>query len=354
MATGSIEAEIRRIEDDFRSSLAAAAAGDDREAEKALEALRVSFLGKKGRVTGLLKLLGGLPADERPRAGQQVNVLKDAIQSSLDEASRAATERAASAALARERVDFTLPGRERFVGSIHPVTATRRDLERIFRDMGYSVETGPEVEDDFHNFEALNLPKDHPARDATDTFYVEGGLLLRTHTSPVQIRTMESRKPPIRMICPGRVYRRDLDATHLPMFHQLEALVVDEGISMADLKGTTEAVWNRFFGRGVAVRLRPGYFPFVEPGCEYDISCRACDGAGCRICKGSGWVELGGAGMVHPAVLEAVGIDPERYSGFAFGLGIDRIAMMRYGIDDLRLLVENDVRFLEQFPVSCA
>jgi phenylalanyl-tRNA synthetase alpha chain len=348
MATDSIEVEIRRIEEGFSAEIASATrSGGD--VAKALETIRVGFLGKKGRVTEVLKLLGGLPAAERPRAGQLVNDLKQRIQATLDERAAEASGNAARSALARERVDVSLPGRSFFVGSLHPVTQTRRELERIFRDMGYSVESGPEVEDDFHNFEALNLPKDHPARDATDTFYVDGGLLLRTHTSPVQIRTMMARKPPIRMICPGRVYRRDLDATHLPMFHQLEALVVDEGISMADLRGTTEAVWNRFFGAGVAVRLRPGYFPFVEPGCEYDISCRGCDGKGCRLCKNTGWIELGGAGMVHPAVLEAVGIDPERYTGFAFGLGIDRIAMMRFAIDDLRLLVENDVRFLEQF-----
>ena len=230
------------------------------------------------------------------------------------------------------------------------MTRTRRELERIFRDLGYTVESGPEVEDDFHNFEALNLPPDHPARDATDTFYVEGGLLLRTHTSPVQIRTMRTRRPPIRMVCPGRVYRRDLDATHLPMFHQLEALVVDEGISMADLKGTIDVLWKRFFDEDVRIRFRPGYFPFVEPGCEYDVSCRVCGGRGCRACKGTGWLELGGAGMVHPAVFEAVGIDAERYTGFAFGLGIDRIAMVRHGIEDLRMLMENDVRFLARFP----
>ncbi|HKQ62201.1 MAG TPA: phenylalanine--tRNA ligase subunit alpha, partial [Candidatus Polarisedimenticolaceae bacterium] len=256
-----------------------------------------------------------------------------------------------AAELAGERVDPGLPPRAPWFGSLHPVTATRRELERIFRELGFSVEAGPEVEDDFHNFAALNLPPDHPARDETDTFYLAGGLLLRTHTSPVQIRVMEARRPPIRMICPGRVYRRDMDATHLPMFHQLEALVVDEGISLADLKGTLGAVWQRFFGAAVAMRLRPGYFPFVEPGCEYDVTCQVCAGAGCRVCKGSGWIELGGAGMVHPAVFEAVGIDAERYTGFAFGLGIDRIAMMRYGIDDLRLLVENDLRFLQQFPV---
>jgi phenylalanyl-tRNA synthetase alpha chain len=248
-------------------------------------------------------------------------------------------------------VDISLPPRLAWSGSLHPVTQTRRELERIFREMGFTVEKGPEVEDDFHNFEALNLPPGHPARDETDTFYLENGLLLRTHTSPVQIRTMQDRTPPIKMICPGRVYRRDLDATHLPMFHQLEALVVAEGISMADLKGALGSVWNRFFGARVEMRLRPGYFPFVEPGCEYDVSCQVCAGDGCRTCKGSGWIELGGAGMVHPAVFEAVGIDPERYSGFAFGLGMDRIAMMRHGISDLRLIMENDVRFLKQFPV---
>jgi phenylalanyl-tRNA synthetase alpha chain len=213
-------------------------------------------------------------------------------------------------------------------------------MERIFRDLGFTVEDGPEVEDDFHNFQALNMPPHHPARDDTDTFYLDGGLLLRTHTSPVQIRVMQSRKPPIKMICPGRVFRRDLDATHLPMFHQLEALVVGERISMADLKGTLSTLWSRFFGDDVEIRLRPGYFPFVEPGCEYDVRR-----------KGAEWIELGGAGMVHPAVFEAVAIDPGRYSGFAFGLGIDRIAMIRYGIDDLRLLMENDVRFLAQFPL---
>ena len=227
---------------------------------------------------------------------------------------------------------------------------TRREMERIFRELGFTVETGPEVEDDFHNFQALNIPPDHPARDATDTFYLPGDWLLRTHTSPVQIRTMETQAPPIRMVCPGRVYRRDMDATHLPMFHQLECLVVDEDISLADLKGTLAAVWSRFFGDDVAIRLRPGYFPFVEPGAEYDVSCVACRGAGCRLCKGTGWIELGGAGMVHPAVFEAVGIDPERWTGFAFGLGIDRIAMSRYAVDDLRLLMDGDVRFLARFP----
>lgn len=335
---------LAELERDFRAALAAASGK-----ARAIEELRVGFLGRKGRLTAVMKGLATLAPEARREAGREINRLKQEVEQALE---RAAAEAAASereSAIERESVDTSLPPRRPWRGTLHPVTATRRELERIFRDMGFGIETGPEVEDDFHNFEALNLPAGHPARDATDTFYLEGGLLLRTHTSPVQIRTMRRRAPPIRMICPGRVYRRDMDATHLPMFHQLEALVVGERVSLADLKGTLEAVWTRFFGAGVAMRLRPGYFPFVEPGCEYDVSCRVCSGAGCRVCRGSGFIELGGAGMVHPAVFEAVGLDPERYSGFAFGLGIDRIAMMRHGIDDLRLLVENDVRFLQQF-----
>ncbi|HZN54447.1 MAG TPA: phenylalanine--tRNA ligase subunit alpha [Candidatus Polarisedimenticolaceae bacterium] len=336
---------LAALEREFRQALAAAAGNP-----AAVEELRVRFLGKKGGLNVLLRELGRMDASQRARVGSALNEAKGRIEAALAEAKEAAAGEAREAALARERIDVTLPSRRPPRGSLHPVTQTRRELERIFTSMGFTVETGPEVEDDFHNFEALNLPPGHPARDASDTFYLEGGLLLRTHTSPVQIRTMLARKPPIRMICPGRVYRKDLDATHLPMFHQLEALVVDEGTSLADLKGTCAAVWSRFFGDDVAIRLRPGYFPFVEPGCEFDISCRMCDGRGCRICKETGWIELGGAGMVHPAVFEAVGIDPERWTGFAFGLGIDRIAMMRYGIDDLRLMIDNDVRFLRQFP----
>lgn len=316
----------------------------------AVDAVRVRFLGKKGELTALLKALSAFAEADRPAAGQAIHAVKAHFEATLDEARAAAAARTNALALAQDRVDITLPPRRPPRGSLHPVTQTRRELERIFRSMGFSVEVGPEVEDDFHNFEALNLPPGHPARDASDTFYLTDGLLLRTHTSPVQIRTMVRAQPPIRMICPGRVYRKDLDATHLPMFHQIEALVVDEGISLADLKGTCAAVWKGFFGDDVAIRLRPGYFPFVEPGCEFDISCRVCGGSGCRACKETGWLELGGAGMVHPAVFEAVGIDPERYTGFAFGLGIDRIAMMRFGIDDLRLMIDNDVRFLRQFP----
>ena len=334
------------IKKEFLSDLASSH-GD----AEAIESVRVRFLGRKGEITALMKKLRSLPPKERPAVGKAINDLKETVQASLERAMIEAREEEGLQKLAREQLDVTLPGLSPWIGSLHPVTLARRDLESIFKEMGYQVVSGPEVEDDFHNFQALNLPPDHPARDETDTFYVEGDdLLLRTHTSPVQIRTMMADKPPIRIICPGRVYRRDLDATHLPMFHQLEALVVDRGISMADLKGTMAALWKRFFGEDVETRLRPGYFPFVEPGGEYDISCRICSGAGCRTCKKSGWIELGGAGMVHPAVFEAVGIDPEIYSGFAFGLGIDRIAGMRYGIDDLRILLENDTRFLRQFP----
>ena len=337
--------DLERIEREFGERMASA--GDDRGA---IEALRVAFLGKKGGLPALMKRLGQLGPDERPQAGKAINELKGRIESALERAFARAAERGALAEIDRERIDVTLPPRAPWHGSLHPVTHTRRELERIFREMGFTVESGPEVEDDFHNFQALNIPPHHPARDDTDTFYLEGGLLLRTHTSPVQVRTMLERRPPIKMICPGRVYRRDMDATHLPMFHQLEALAVGPRVTMGDLKCTLETVWRRYFGASVRMRLRPGYFPFVEPGCEYDISCRVCEGQGCRVCKGSGWIELGGAGMVHPAVFEAVRIDPEQYSGFAFGLGLDRIAMMRHGVDDLRLLMENDVRFLRQFP----
>ena len=337
---------LKKIEREFDAALADAG-GDP----AAVDALRVRLLGRKGELTALMKRLGSLPKKQRPEAGQAINALKQKLQRALDSAMLEARASSRRRELERDREDVTLPPLRPWLGSLHPVTHTRRELERIFRELGYSVGTGPEVEDDFHNFEALNLPPGHPARDAQDTFYVRGDLMLRTHTSPVQIRTMEQQAPPIKMICPGRAYRRDYDATHLPMFHQLEALVVDEGISMADLKGTMDTVWKRFFGEEIRTRLRPGYFPFVEPGCEYDISCQVCQGQGCRVCKGSGWIELGGAGMVHPAVFEAVGVDPERYTGFAFGLGIDRIAMMRHGMNDLRLLMENDVRFLRQFPV---
>ncbi len=336
---------LERIEREFDEALASAGADP-----RAVDRVRVRYLGRKGEITVLMKRLRELHGDQRKQAGQGINRLKKAVQARLERAVDDAEATARDAKLASEQVDVTLPALRPWRGSLHPVTQTRRELERVFRGLGFTVEAGPEVEDDFHNFEALNMPPNHPARDETDTFYLADGYVLRTHTSPVQVRTMETRRPPIKMVCPGRVYRRDLDATHLPMFHQLEALVVGEGVTMAHLKGTLEALWSGFYGSATEMRLRPGYFPFVEPGCEYDISCRVCAGHGCRVCKQSGWIELGGAGMVHPNVFEAVGIDPQRYSGFAFGLGIDRIAMMRHGIDDLRLLMENDVRFLAQFP----
>lgn len=324
---------------------ALAEAGDD---PRRVEEVRVRFLGRKGEVTALMKLLGKLDKSERPAAGQKINALKSEVEAAVESAKEAAASRALAAAVAREREDVTLPAARPWNGSLHPVTQTRRELEQIFREMGFSVETGPEVEDDFHNFEALNMPPDHPARDAQDTFYLEGGRVLRTHTSPVQIRTMEDREPPIKMVCPGRVYRRDFDATHLPMFHQLEALVVGERVTMADLKGTLARVWRRFFGDDAQMRIRPGYFPFVEPGFELDARCPFCED-GCRVCKGSTWVELCPCGMVHPNVLRAGGIDPERYTGFAFGLGLSRLVMLRHGIDDIRHLLGGDLRFLEQF-----
>jgi phenylalanyl-tRNA synthetase alpha chain len=336
---------LERIESEFTSALNSA--GSD---SGSIETLRVRYLGRKGEMPALMKQLSALSKQDRPSAGQDINRVKQRIQAALETAGAGAQQAERQLEIESVREDVSLPPRQPLAGSLHPVTQTRREMERIFLELGFTVESGPEVEDDFHNFQALNLPPEHPARDETDTFYLENGLLLRTHTSPVQIRVMESRKPPIKMVCPGRVFRRDFDATHLPMFHQLEALVVGENISMADLKDTMLTLWRRFFGDDVEMRLRPGYFPFVEPGCEYDVSCRVCNGQGCRVCKDSGWIELGGAGMVHPAVFNAVGLDPERYSGFAWGLGIDRIAMMRYGIDDLRLLMENDVRFLSQFP----
>ncbi len=303
-----------------------------------------------------------MPAEERPRAGALLNQLKGEIEEVVVRLEEEIAARESAAALEREAVDVTLPGRRPVGGSLHPATLTRLRIERIFRELGYAVATGPEVEGDFHNFEALNMPPDHPARDAHDTFYLDGALLLRTHTSPVQIRSMVASPPPLLLIAPGRVYRRDYDITHLPMFHQVEGLAVGEGVSFSDLKGTLARFATRLFGAEVRVRFRASYFPFVEPGAEMDISCTVCGGSGCRSCKQSGWLEILGAGMVHPAVFEAVerarvasglapgAYDPERVTGFAFGMGIDRIAMLLHRIDDLRLLIENDVRFLEQFP----
>ena len=316
----------------------------------ALEDCRVRWLGKKGGLTDQLKALGALPASERPAAGARINEAKARVLEAL-EARRGELERSEDEArLASGRIDVTLPGRGEQRGALHPVTRARLRIEAFFRSAGFDVAEGPEIEDDFHNFEALNIPADHPARAMHDTFYFADGRLLRTHTSPVQIRALLARGAPLAVIAPGRVYRSDADVTHSPMFHQLEGLVVDENISFANLKAILHGFVEAFFERDLAMRLRPSYFPFTEPSAEVDMSCVFCDGAGCRICKHTGWLEICGCGMVHPNVLKASGVDPERYSGYAFGAGIDRLAMLRYGVNDMRLFFENDLRFLEQFP----
>ena len=315
----------------------------------ALEATRVQYLGKKGALTALLKQLGKLDASERPAAGALINAGKEKLQSALNQAGEALAAEQLSESLARDRVDITLPGRRQSAGSLHPVTQVLDRIADIFVRAGYDVVDGPEVEDDYHNFEALNIPPHHPARAMHDTFYFGDGSLLRTHTSPVQVRVMEGGEPPIRVICPGRVYRRDSDLTHTPMFHQVEGLVVDTDISFADLKGTVIDFLRRFFERDLAVRFRPSYFPFTEPSAEVDVECVHCGGKGCRVCSHTGWLEVMGCGLVHPNVLSMSGIDPQVYSGYAFGFGGDRLAMLLYEVDDLRLFFDNDVRFLEQF-----
>jgi phenylalanyl-tRNA synthetase alpha chain len=315
----------------------------------ALDDARVRWLGKKGTLTEQLKSLGGLPAAERPAAGQRINEAKERVQAAI-EARREALGRAeVERQLAAGRLDITLPGRGEQRGGLHPVTLARLRMEEIFRRAGFEVATGPEIEDDFHNFEALNFPPNHPARAMHDTFYFPDGRLLRTHTSPVQIRAMLSKGAPIAIVAPGRVYRCDSDMTHSPMFHQVEGLKVDEDISFANMKAALHGFLQSFFERDLAMRLRPSYFPFTEPSAEVDMSCVFCEGKGCRICKHTGWLEIAGCGMVHPNVLMASGIDAERYTGYAWGMGIDRLAMLLYGVSDLRLFFENDLRFLEQF-----
>lgn len=316
---------------------------------EALEALRVRFLGRKGELTAMLRGLGGLPPAERPAAGQAVNSLKNDLSGLLDARGLALRQREEAGEFRRETVDVTLPGAPVSRGARHPISLVMDRITEIFSGLGFAIEEGPEVETDRYNFEALNFPPDHPARDMQATLYVTGDLLLRTHTSPVQVRVMERQKPPLRFIMPGRVYRCDSDVSHSPMFHQVEGLAVGEGVSFGELKGLLGFFVRRMFGPGTRLRFRPSFFPFTEPSAEIDISCVICAGKGCRVCKGSGWVEILGAGMVHPAVFEAVGYDPERYTGYAFGMGVERIAMLRYGIDDIRLFFENDIRFLEQF-----
>jgi phenylalanyl-tRNA synthetase alpha chain len=315
----------------------------------ALDQVRVRVLGKSGVITEQLKALGKLSAVDRPAAGERINEAKAKLTSAI-EARRAQLERAkVEAQLTAGRLDVTLPGRGQSLGGLHPVTKVRLRMETLFRQAGFSVAQGPEIEDDFHNFGAINFPPDHPARAMQDTFFFGDGRLLRTHTSPVQIRAMRASPPPLRIIAPGRVYRHDYDLTHSPMFHQVEGLVVDENISLANLKAALHAFMERFFERDLRIRFRPSYFPFVEPGAELDIECVLCAGNGCRVCKQTGWLEVLGCGVVHPNVLEAVGLDSERWTGYAFGMGIERMAMLRYGVNDLRLFFENDLRFLQQF-----
>ena len=317
---------------------------------KQLDAIRVQYLGKKGALTAILKQMGKLSAEERPVMGQLANAVRSDIESAITKQQAAITEAALEQKLQSETLDITLPGKQKKIGGLHPLTIVENEIKEIFLGMGFSVADGLEVEYDYYNFEALNLPPDHPARDTQDTFYITDNILLRTQTSSVQVHVMEQQKPPIRVISPGRVFRSDaIDATHSPLFHQVEGLVVDKGITMADLKGTLELLMQRLYGDDCKIRLRPHHFPFTEPSAEVDVMCYNCYGKGCRLCKGEGYIELLGAGMVHPKVLEGCGIDSNVYSGFAFGLGLERIVMRRYNIQDMRLLFENDYRFLEQF-----
>ncbi len=318
--------------------------------EAALEALRVAYLGKKGHLTALLKGLGQLSPEERPAAGARINAAKQQVAEAIQARKEVLEAAALEAQLHGERLDVTLPGRTQSLGGPHPVTRTIDRMVEVFSQAGFAVVEGPEIEDDYHNFEALNFPPHHPARAMHDTFFISDDTVLRTHTSPVQVRVMENQAPPIRVVCPGRVYRTDFDITHTPMFHQLEGLLVDEGVSMADLKGTIVNFLQVYFENdNLAVRFRPSYFPFTEPSAEVDIQCVMCAGEGCRVCKRTGWLEVMGCGMVHPNVLRYSNIDPDVYSGFAFGMGVERLAMLRYGIDDLRIFFENDLSFLRQF-----
>jgi len=314
-----------------------------------VEQLRVQYLGKKGVLTEQLKQLGQLSAEQRPAAGQAINVAKQDIQAAIETRKTVLLEQQLDAQLASEAIDVSLPGRGQYPGGLHPITRTLNRIESFFAEIGFTVAEGPEIEDDFHNFEALNIPEHHPARAMHDTFYFDSRMLLRTHTSNVQIRTMETQQPPLRIIAPGRVYRCDSDLTHTPMFHQVEGLFVDDGVSFVDLRGVLNEFLRNFFERELQVRFRPSYFPFTEPSAEVDIECVMCNGSGCRVCSHTGWLEVLGCGMVHPQVFNSVGIDSERYTGYAFGMGVERLAMLRYGVNDMRLYFDNDLRFLRQF-----
>ena len=339
-----MQEQLRKIQEE------AAAALESVSDKAGLDALRLKLLGKKGDLTMLLRSMGQLPADMRPKAGQMINEVRETITAQLDSLDGKIKKLEQEKKLAREAIDVTEPRKHTPLGSMHPVSLVQDQLIDVFTGMGFDVVEGPEVEYDHYNFELLNLPKNHPARDAQDTFYIEDNIVLRTHTSPVQARTMLTRKPPIRIVCPGRVYRADeVDATHSPVFHQMEGLVIDEDVTMADLKGTLDAFAQKLFGDDVTTRFRPSFFPFTEPSAEVDLTCVNCHGKGCRVCKGTGWIEVLGAGMVNPKVLDMCGIDSKKYSGFAFGVGLERIGMLRYGITDMRALFEGDVRFLSQF-----
>ncbi|MCX7843485.1 MAG: phenylalanine--tRNA ligase subunit alpha [Clostridia bacterium] len=315
-----------------------------------LENIRVRFLGKKGELTSVLRGMGALSPEERPVIGQMANDVRAILEARLDEAARQLASKERQEKLASEVIDISMPGRKRSFGKKHPLTQVIDEIKEIFLGMGYQIAEGPEIELDYYNFEAMNIPKNHPSRDVQDTFYIDDNVVLRTHTSPVQARVMKTQKPPIRVICPGRVYRSDeVDATHSPVFHQIEGLVVDKGVTMGDLVGTLKEFARALLGENTNIRLRPHHFPFTEPSAEVDVSCWGCGGSGCRICKGEGWVEILGAGMVSPKVLRECGINPYEFSGFAFGMGVERIALSRFNIDDMRLLTENDVRFLKQF-----
>ncbi len=336
--------KIKEIREAMEQELREAASGDQ------LRELKVKYLGKKGSISELSKGMGKLQPEERPKAGQLLNELRLKLEESLSAKQQELAEKALELKMAQEKLDVTLPGSPVKLGSRHPLTVVTDEMKEIFLGMGYTIEEGPQVELDYYNFERLNLPADHPARDMQDSFYIDAKRLLRSQTSPVQARTMDRLCPqPIKIISPGAVYRRDDDATHSPMFHQMEGLVVDEGISLADLKGTLLNFVRQMFGEEREIRLRPSFFPFTEPSVEVDISCMLCGGKGCRTCKDTGWIEILGAGMVHPHVLEMSGYDPEKFTGFAFGMGVERIAMLKYGIDDLRVMFENDVRFLQRF-----
>jgi phenylalanyl-tRNA synthetase alpha chain len=335
--------ELQQLEKDALAELAAVTT------EEQILAVRTKYLGRKGLLTGLLRNIAQVPDAEKPLFGKRCNEVKNSVNCKIEDALKVQLTRKREDLLLKEKIDVTLPGRVVKCGRIHPVIQVRREICAIFASFGFSIVEGPEVELDYYNFEALNIPKDHPARDMQDTFYIEENIVLRTHTSPVQVRIMEKMKPPVRILSPGRVYRPDSDVSHTPMFHQIEGLLVEKGVSFADLKGMLTAFLKKVFGRETTLRFRPSFFPFTEPSAEVDIRCVMCNGRGCRVCGQSGWLEILGSGMVDPAVFQNVGYDPEEYTGFAFGLGLERIAMLKYGISDIRLFFENDIRFLRQF-----